>query len=249
MSVSFPGSADTRGRIGDARTVVKDKGFRAVGRKGRNIPTGTVRPGLERCHDRARSQRLPAYEEVPALIDFVIAVLAFLLGVAFASWKRRGDPHPGESPPTEEAPVPGRAGPVAVPVCTHTSTDLIHAVTRLYGSHQLTLIHVVEVPQDLPLEAGLPPAEQEELRAMIEELRDAAENDLGSPVRVEILHGRDPARALLDWIQRNGPEVVVLSLHAQRPDLSPTALSVLRDAQAQVWVWRGPDESVAASHE
>lgn len=141
-----------------------------------------------------------------------------------------------------QIPVEGR-GPVAVPVCTHTPTELIHAVTRLYRAEALVLIHVVEVPDDLPLEAGLPPVEEEELRAMMEDLRDTAEADLESPVSLEILRGRDPARTLLEWIHHHEPSVVVLALHKERPNLSPTALSILRDARSQVWVWRGSDET------
>lgn len=182
----------------------------------------------------------------PTLGEPILLLAVFLAGALLASagwWAvgARSDAPSAGPVPAASQPAPGDAGSglVAVPVCSHTAPALIHAVTRLYRSQPLTLVHVVEVPSDLPLEAGLPPAEEEELRHMIEELRDAAETDLDAPVAVEILHGRDAARTLLDWIHAHHPGVVVLSLHSQRPDLSPTALSVLRDAHTQVWVWRG----------
>jgi hypothetical protein len=114
---------------------------------------------------------------------------------------------------------------VVVPVCAHTPPALLQAVTRLYGERPLILVHVVVVPRDLPLEAGLTPVEEEEIRAMMEELREVAEEGAHAPVSVEILHGREAARTLLDWI----------------------ALSLLRHAPAQVWVWRGPEETGHAS--
>lgn len=185
------------------------------------------------------------------LSNLAVPFATFAVGALAAYWVGRGRraPRAEDAGSADSLPLAEPSGRVAVPVCTHTPTELMHAVARLYRSCPLTLVHVVEVPGDLPLEAGLPPMEEEELRAMIEELRDTAETDLGATVSVEVLHGRDPARTLLDWIHRTKPQVVVLSLHSQRPDLSPTALSVLRDAQAQVWVWRGTDLQAGESRE
>lgn len=208
------------------------------------------KPSNDRCGaDRPFTvKRSPLCKEVPSLVHVSTLILVFLAGgaVGYALMQILSRPvirwaHVPRrpSPATGSGPVGGR---VVVPVCAHTPPELMDAVTNLYGSHPLTLVHVVQDGFVGPDAASVGRAAilEEEFRAHLHALEDRAAHVRTAPIDLKTLHGRSPGPTLLRWVQRTQPFLVVLSLRDDSCALSATALYVLRHAHSPVWVWHGP---------
>ncbi len=113
----------------------------------------------------------------------------------------------------------------------------------------VSVIHVIEVPRSLPLDAEL----MEELESGEVILGDAEQLAGRYDVKLDarILQARNAGAAIVDEAVALQPDAIVLGLDYHRPygrfELGVLPLYVLENASAQVWLIRYPPDSVSPS--
>ena len=113
----------------------------------------------------------------------------------------------------------------------------------------VSVIHVIEVPRSLPLDAEL----MEELESGEVILGDAEQLAGRYDVKLDarILQARNVGAAIVDEAVALQPDAIVLGLDYHRPygrfELGVLPLYVLENASAQVWLIRYPPDSGSLS--
>ena len=125
---------------------------------------------------------------------------------------------------------------------TDTSTVTLAAQTAKRNRGQLFVVHVVEVPLNLPLNAELA-----EARLRADTILDSAEataTEHGQDIQTEILQARDIATAVVEEACDVEADLIIIGLPYRRRlgqfDLSKTILRILEGAPCEVWVCREP---------
>ncbi len=106
----------------------------------------------------------------------------------------------------------------------------------------VTVVHVIEVPRSLPLDAELVEAAQrgEAILAAAEEAADKADYQ----VEAELLQAREAGHAVVDEAAQRNADAIILGVDYHTPygefQLGRTTQYVLKNARCQVWVCRQP---------
>jgi len=107
---------------------------------------------------------------------------------------------------------------------------------------QIEVIHVVEVPQALPLDAELPEAVQQGEAVLTHAEEFARQRDI--EIHPEMLQARTAGTAIVDEAVERGADVIVMGYEYRRRhgEFNPgaTAPYVLKNAPCRVWLVRGP---------
>jgi len=102
----------------------------------------------------------------------------------------------------------------------------------------LTLVHVLEVPMSLPLDATNIPG-TDVANALLDEA-EAKAAKLGANVSTELLSARDAGHALLEAAKQHNPDLILMeSILRSRPDEKPlgnTTEYLLENAPGKVWI-------------
>ena len=138
-----------------------------------------------------------------------------------------------------------QAQKILVPVkgnSTDASVVALAAQTAKRNRGQLFVVHVVEVPLNLPLTAELAEARQH-----ADSVLDSAEttaNEYGQDIQTEILQARDIATAVVEEACDVEADLVIIGLPYRRRlgqfDLGKTILHILESAPCEVWICREP---------
>jgi basic amino acid/polyamine antiporter, APA family len=111
---------------------------------------------------------------------------------------------------------------ILVPVFgTKLDDDIVATAGRLASAEQeeaegdrdgakLALIHVVEVPLTLPLDAELPPQREEEVRRALQRAREVAEEYEDVAVSAEAIRARDVGAGIVEAARRSEAEAIVI---------------------------------------
>ena len=110
----------------------------------------------------------------------------------------------------------------------------------------LHLVHVIEVPRALALDADLSAAVREGERVLQRAERIAA--DYGLSVQGDLVQARQAGHAVVDEAVERGVDVIVLGVDYKRPlgqfELGRLAKYVLEHAPVLVWLVRYPSAEV-----
>ncbi len=131
---------------------------------------------------------------------------------------------------------------ILVPVSARRSADEATAIACRLAADRgatLTILTVIEVPAELPLEAQLP-AEEDAARQMLAEARAVAEL-YGVDASARVVRARSAADAILTCAGANGTQLVVLGAPRRRtttraPIFGRTVAAVLAHAPCRVLV-------------
>jgi APA family basic amino acid/polyamine antiporter len=111
---------------------------------------------------------------------------------------------------------------ILVPVFgTKLDDDIVATAGRLASAEQeeaegdldgakLALIHIVEVPLTLPLDAELPPQREEETRRTLQRAREVAEEYEDVAVSAEAIRARDVGAGIVEAARRSEAEAIVI---------------------------------------
>jgi nucleotide-binding universal stress UspA family protein len=120
--------------------------------------------------------------------------------------------------------------------------DEIAGYARSHGS-RVTLLHVADPQAFIPPQAVLEPAatpQQAEQKVALEKLRDTHLRDIA--VDVVVLEDHATARAITDYAEANGVDLIVVGSHGrggmERWLIGSVAERVVRHAKANVFVVR-----------
>jgi APA family basic amino acid/polyamine antiporter len=171
--------------------------------------------------------------------------------VSYAVYRRRlGEPVTA----TRRAPIP--IGPalaleyrnVLVPVISrHESEEAVDLACRLATERGAAIVAltVLEVPLELPLDAGLPPQAEHRANDLLDEAR-AIGDAYGVDVIGRIVRARRPGRAIVDEAARRNSEIIVMGAprrNVRRPQgriFGETVDFVLKNAPCRVLVAAAP---------
>lgn len=107
---------------------------------------------------------------------------------------------------------------------------------------QVEVIHVVEVPQALPLDAELPEAVQQGESILIHAEEVARQRDI--EIHPEMLQARNASTAIVDEAVERGADLIIMGYEYRRRhgEFNPgaTVPYVLKNAACRVWLVRGP---------
>lgn len=110
----------------------------------------------------------------------------------------------------------------------------------------LHLVHVIEVPRALALDADLSSAVREGERVLQQAERIAA--DYGLSVQGDLVQARQAGHAVVDEAVERGADVIILGVDYKRPlgqfQLGRLAQHVLEHAPVLVWLVRYPSAEV-----
>jgi len=111
------------------------------------------------------------------------------------------------------------------------------------------VVHVVEVPRTLPLDADMGEANRE-ADAVLSRLEDAAQRT-GCTVEAEIIQAREAGQTLVEEALDRAVGLVILGLQHRAKYgkfyLGQTVPHVLANAPCRVWVVRAPMENASGS--
>ena len=110
---------------------------------------------------------------------------------------------------------------ILVPVFgTKLDDDIVATAGRLAAAERaqgddadgarLALIHVIEVPLSLPLDAELPPEREQAARRALERAREVAEEYEGVAVATEVVRARDVGAGIVTAARLGEPEAIVI---------------------------------------
>lgn len=110
---------------------------------------------------------------------------------------------------------------ILVPVFgTKLDDDIVATAGRLAAAERaqggdadgarLALIHVIEVPLSLPLDAELPPEREQAARRALERAREVAEEYQGVAVATEVVRARDVGAGIVTAARLGEPEAIVI---------------------------------------
>ena len=138
--------------------------------------------------------------------------------------------------------------PILGNACDQQALDLAASVAESQDTH-LSLIYVVEVAQEFPLEADLPAELEAAERALEAASRYAVSvfNGTNSQVHPELLQARAAGPAIVDEAVDQKADVIVMALRNQRkhgrPTVGDTVPYVLKNAPCEVLIRRQPPVS------
>ena len=175
--------------------------------------------------------------------------LALGVGVYLMSRRSAGESLLGRATPAVPDLVPGAefgAQRILVPLkLSEIGQEVLATALRLAeeGGARVFVVHVIEVPMSLPLDA--PDLEgEEEGRAALEEAREIAE-DLGVEVTARVVRARSLAQAVLDEAEALKADLIVVGSaprwRHQKRFFSPTVNEVLRRSPVEVMVVAYPE--------
>lgn len=143
---------------------------------------------------------------------------------------------------------------VLVPITGSSSDkDAIDLAASIMAAKEaeLSLVYVVEVAQEYPLEANLP-SELEAAERALDAASvhvDIAFNGSKPVVTTELLQARSAGPAIIDEALNQGSDVIVMALRNQRkhgqPTVGDTVPYVLKNAPCEVLIRRQPARSGA----
>lgn len=129
--------------------------------------------------------------------------------------------------------------------CDQQALELAASVAESRGTH-LSLIYVVEVAQEFPLEADLPREIETAERALDAASAYAARvfNGIQPIVHPELLQARAAGPAIVDEAIEQQADVIIMALRNQRkhgqPTVGETVPYVLKNAHCDVLIRRQP---------
>ena len=107
---------------------------------------------------------------------------------------------------------------------------------------QVEVIHIVEVPQALPLDAELPEAVQQGEAVLTHAEEVARQRDI--EIHPEMLQARHAGTAIVDEAVERGADLIIMGYEYRRRHgeftSGATAPYVLKNAPCRVWLVRGP---------
>jgi APA family basic amino acid/polyamine antiporter len=122
---------------------------------------------------------------------------------------------------------------------------------------RLDIVYVIEVPLTLPLDAELPPEQQEQARRAVERAREVGDEYEDVEVRTEVIRARKVGAGILEAARRCGAEAIVVGaepptkvrggarlggIGAARPaEISPITEYVLKKAPCRVLLTAPPE--------
>ena len=113
-----------------------------------------------------------------------------------------------------------KPSPRKIAVCVKQAADvtpLVGLATRLENGRrpEITVLHVVEVPPALPLDARAKALEAPALKVE-QAIRQTANRNRGVRLSTRILRARDTGRAVLDELKQGKFDLAVLGYHHKR---------------------------------
>ena len=138
--------------------------------------------------------------------------------------------------------------PILGNACDQQALELAASIAETQDTH-LSLIYVVEVAQEFPLEADLPREIEAAERALAEASHyvHAAFNGIRHTVHPELLQARAAGPAIVDEAVDQNADVIVMALRNQRkhgrPTVGETVPYVLKNAPCEVLIRRQPARS------
>jgi nucleotide-binding universal stress UspA family protein len=125
-------------------------------------------------------------------------------------------------------------------VGTSADEDLLRAVCRMARSFKakLSVVHVIEVPMALPLEARTLPG-LDEAESALDRAEDIIREERAK-ASVELLQARDAGHAILEEAASRGADLIFMERHRHSKSgvfgLGETVEHVLKHAACPVWV-------------
>lgn len=117
-----------------------------------------------------------------------------------------------------------------------------HGYRRPRQTVKVEVIHVVEVPQSLPLDADLPEAVQQ--GDVVLAYAEAAAKRQDTLIQAELLQARSAGVAIVDEAIERGADLIIIGAHYRRRhgefSLGETLPYVFKNAPCRVWVARAP---------
>jgi nucleotide-binding universal stress UspA family protein len=155
----------------------------------------------------------------------LLAAAVILVGVVSVLWWML---HPATHAHGAFAADAETANVVLVPVTPNTPPELLHLAAVLANETMATvmLLHVVEVPFTLPLDAHGVGGNG---RTFLREFRKAVEAE-GASVECKVARSRRAGKTIVDWARALRPKAVVLGALAHRGSLGSTTTYVLENA-------------------
>jgi basic amino acid/polyamine antiporter, APA family len=110
-------------------------------------------------------------------------------------------------------------GNILVPVFgTDLDDDIVSTAGRLAAAEsdggaegtRLEVIHVIEVPLTLPLDAELPPGREEEARRVVERAREVGEEYKNVTVTATVSRAREVGAGIVEAARRSGAEAIIV---------------------------------------
>jgi nucleotide-binding universal stress UspA family protein len=151
---------------------------------------------------------------------FVLGCILVLALVLFYRWMFRAQGP--VRPRISTRPGPGGAGHrILVPISDSASAErAVEMAFRLSGSGKpdLVLVHVVEVPETLPLDAEMPESDRAAREAL--EMGRVAARRYGCGARSYLVRHRDSAEGVLQVAAEEGVDAIVVSEGAQQQKAS-----------------------------
>jgi nucleotide-binding universal stress UspA family protein len=184
----------------------------------------------------------------PTALGIVLAVLVAVLVGGGLWWMLHPPAHmrgAGLAQTPDESPT------VLVPVTRNTSDEVLRLASLIAAQDHtdVTLLHVVEMPYTLPIDAEPLSEDQRAERgvAFFQQQRKVFD-EAGIPVTCKVARGRRAGKAIVDWALATRPHAVVLGLiPKQRGVLGGTTSYVLENAGSlRVIVYKGSGDLQAA---
>lgn len=167
----------------------------------------------------------------PTVIGIVLAITVAVLVGGGLWWML----HPGTHGHTGGLPqASGESPTVLVPVTRATSEEVLRVASLIAVEDHtdVTLLHVVEMPYTLPIDAEpLSDDQRAEQGAAFFQAQRRIFDEAGIPVTCKVARARRAGKAIIDWAQATRPHAVVLGLVPhQRGVLGGTTSYVLENA-------------------
>jgi nucleotide-binding universal stress UspA family protein len=106
---------------------------------------------------------------------------------------------------------PDESPTVLVPVTPGTPQEMLRLASLIAAEDNVdvTLLHVVEMPYTLPIDAQVAAAERDPGPAFLREYRRFLE-ETGIVVHCKVARGRRAGKAIIDWAQATRPHAIVM---------------------------------------